>query len=597
MALIVQKYGGTSVSTIERIFTATRRIIKTVQAGHSVVVVVSAMGNTTDELLSVAKQIATNPPQRELDLLLTTGEQVSSALMSMALQSQGQPAIALTGMQVSIITEANHTRARILHVETKRLRHHLGEGKVIIIAGFQGISSKKDLEVTTLGRGGSDTTAVAIAAALEANLCEIYTDVSGIFTTDPRIVREAQVLEKITCEEMLELASLGAKVLHPRAVEIAYNYGIPVVVCSSLQEGRGTLVVPPPFRRKPGQDLEIFNSVSCVKLARDLVKVTLLNVTACTKAVVYIFEELAAVAISVDLIVRSSDIGNINEITFTVHRCDAPLAVQIVKTTAVALGEFETVVTSQVAKVSIVGAGMIGRPGVAAQMFAALEELGINSQLISTSEIKISCIINAEDGDKAALALCQSFGVDYSVEASPSSAKNLKPSVRGVALDESQVRLTVIQVPNIPGYIAQLFQTLAQERISVDVIVQSQDLTKEGEVSTRNIHFSVAQEDAYYACRALEPLIQLLGCGSVIVDNKIAKVSVVGIGIAKQPSITTQIFHALTNVGIDIKAIATSESKISCWIAKSDGVKALQSLHRVFNLEQVVLSNDHICSV
>ena len=235
MALIVQKYGGTSVGTVERIQEVVKRIIKTVQAGNSVVVVVSAMGKTTDGLVKLANAISDQPSRREMDMLLATGEQVSMALVSMALQDAGQPAISLTGAQVGIITEANHTRARILNIETKRLTKHLDEGKVIVVAGFQGVSNTEDLEITTLGRGGSDTSAVALAAALKADFCEIYTDVPGILTTDPRIVPEAQLMSEITSDEMLELASLGAKVLHPRAVEIAKNYGVPLVVRSRLQ--------------------------------------------------------------------------------------------------------------------------------------------------------------------------------------------------------------------------------------------------------------------------------------------------------------------------------------------------------------------------
>ena len=235
MALIVQKYGGTSVGSVERIQAVAQRVVNTVQAGNSVVVVVSAMGKTTDGLVKLANEISPNPSRREMDMLLSTGEQVSIALMSMALQQIGQPAISLTGAQVGIITEAEHTRARILHIPKERLESHLKDGKVVVVAGFQGISSLEDLEITTLGRGGSDTSAVALAAALQADCCEIYTDVPGILTADPRIVPDACLMSEITSDEMLELASLGAKVLHPRAVEIARNYGITLVVRSSLQ--------------------------------------------------------------------------------------------------------------------------------------------------------------------------------------------------------------------------------------------------------------------------------------------------------------------------------------------------------------------------
>ncbi|HEY9846440.1 MAG TPA: aspartate kinase, partial [Candidatus Caenarcaniphilales bacterium] len=240
MGLIVQKYGGTSVGSVERIQAVARRIMKTAKAGGSLVVVVSAMGKTTDTLVQLAHEVSANPDRRELDMLLSTGEQVTISLLSMALQAMGQPAISLTGAQVGIITEPEHTRARIFHIQTERIQRHLAEGKVVVVAGFQGVASTVDLEVTTLGRGGSDTSAVALAAALQAELCEIYTDVPGILTTDPRLVPEAQLMAEITCDEMLELASLGAKVLHPRAVEIARNYGVQMIVRSSWTEEPGT---------------------------------------------------------------------------------------------------------------------------------------------------------------------------------------------------------------------------------------------------------------------------------------------------------------------------------------------------------------------
>ena len=278
MALIVQKYGGTSVGTVDRIQAVAQRVQKTVRDGHSVVVVVSAMGKTTDTLVNLAQAISPNPSRREMDMLLSTGEQVSIALLSMALQELGQAAISLTGAQVGIVTEAEHSRARILEIKPDRLKHHLDEGKVIVVAGFQGISSIDHLEITTLGRGGSDTSAVALAAALKADLCEIYTDVPGILTTDPRLVPEAQLLEEITCDEMLELASLGANVLHPRAVEIARNFGVLLVVRSSWSDAPGTRVVAPPPKPRSLVGLEITKAVDSVEFDPDQAKVALLRI-------------------------------------------------------------------------------------------------------------------------------------------------------------------------------------------------------------------------------------------------------------------------------------------------------------------------------
>ena len=278
MALIVQKYGGTSVGSVERIQAVAQRISKTVKEGNSVVVVVSAMGKTTNTLVSLAEQISSHPNHREMDMLLSTGEQVSIALLSMALQELGQPAISLTGAQVGIVTEAAHSRARILEINTERMQRHLREGKVLVVAGFQGITSKEELEITTLGRGGSDTTAVALAASLKANCCQIYTDVPGILTTDPRLVPSARLLEEITCDEMLELASLGAKVLHPRAVEIARNYGVPILVLSSWSDEPGTKVISPTPQPRSLVGLEITKAVDGVELDTDQAKVALLRV-------------------------------------------------------------------------------------------------------------------------------------------------------------------------------------------------------------------------------------------------------------------------------------------------------------------------------
>ena len=318
MSLIVQKFGGTSVGSVERIVSVAQRVSKTAKAGNSIVVVVSAMGKTTDGLVKLAAEISKNPCRREMDMLLSTGEQVSIALVSMALQELGQAAISLTGAQVGIVTEAEHTRARILHIQTERLTKHLQEGKVVVVAGFQGISSTDALEITTLGRGGSDTSAVAIAAALKADFCEIYTDVPGILTTDPRLVPEAQLMSEITCDEMLELASLGAKVLHPRAVEIARNYGVPLVVRSSWTDDPGTWVTSPPVKERSLINLEIARPVDSVESDTDQAKVALLRVPDRPGVAARLFGEIAHQDVDVDLIIQSIHEGNTNDIAFTV---------------------------------------------------------------------------------------------------------------------------------------------------------------------------------------------------------------------------------------------------------------------------------------
>ncbi len=392
--------------------------MKTVKAGNAVVVVVSAMGKTTDELTKLAHAISTNPSRREMDMLLSTGEQVSIALLSMALQELGQPAISLTGGQVGIVTEAEHTRARILHIQPERILQHLKSGKVIVVAGFQGITSISELEITTLGRGGSDTSAVALAAALQAEYCEIYTDVPGILTTDPRLVPDAQLMAKITCDEMLELASLGAKVLHPRAVEIARNYGVELVVRSSWTDEPGTRVVSPTPQPRSVVGLEIAHPVDGVEFDTNQAKVALLRVPDRPGVASRLFGEIARQNLDIDLIIQSIHEGNTNDIAFTVtkpllKRAEAVAAAiaPVLRHASPQLGEAEVMVQQEIAKVSIVGAGMIGRPGVAAKMFATLSDAGVNIQMISTSEVKVSCVIDAADCDREIDAHCQGFEV------------------------------------------------------------------------------------------------------------------------------------------------------------------------------------------
>lgn len=600
MALIVQKYGGTSVGSVERIQTVAQRILRTVKAGNGVVVVVSAMGKTTDGLVKLAHEISSSPNRREMDMLLSTGEQVTIALVSMALQEIGQPAISMTGAQVGIVTEAEHTRARILSIETDRLQQHLQEGKVVVVAGFQGISSLSNLEITTLGRGGSDTSAVALAAALQADLCEIYTDVPGILTTDPRIVPEAQLMKEITSDEMLELASLGAKVLHPRAVEIARNYGVTLVVRSSWTDDPGTKVVSPVPQPRPLQGLEISHPVDAVEFDTDQAKVAMLRVPDRPGVAARLFGEIALQNLDVDLIIQSIHEGNSNDIAFTVtknslNRAEAvaaAIAPALRSNTDPAAGEAEVMVERQMAKVSIAGAGMIGRPGVAAQMFATLANAGVNIQMISTSEVKVSCAIDAADCDRAIAALCEAFQVTSSpvargtgaVQEIPSAGAISDPPVRGAALDVKQARLAIRHVPDRPGMAAQIFQLLAGHNISVDMIIQSQRCRVVNGTSTRDIAFTVAQADAAEAKNVLQSAAADLGFGEVVVDDAIAKVSIVGTGMVGRPGVAARMFDALAKQQINIQMIATSEIKISCIVGEADGVRALQVVHAAFGL-------------
>lgn len=601
MALIVQKFGGTSVGSVERIQAVARRIKQTVEAGHHVAVVVSAMGKTTDGLVKLAHQIADNPSRREMDMLMSTGEQISISLLSMALHSLEQDAISLTGAQVGILTEADHTRARILNIRTERIQRHLHDGKVVVVAGFQGIARSDDLEITTLGRGGSDTSAVALAAALKASQCEIYTDVPGILTTDPRLVPEAQLMATITCDEMLELASLGAKVLHPRAVEIARNYGIPLVVRSSWEDGPGTQVVAATRQPKSLEGLELVHPVDAVEFDTGQAKVALLRIPDCPGIAARLFGEIADQRLNVDLIIQSINEGNMNDIAFTVARDSLPRAEAVAEAIAPALRadqtdstQAEVLVDSQVAKVSIVGAGMIGRPGVAAHMFSTLAAAGVNIQLISTSEVKVSCTVEMKECDRAIKALCKTFQVTCSpVEDTqqPPQTDRL-PAVCGAALDQKQAQVAIRYVPDQPGMAARIFQLLAEASVSVDMIIQSQRCRLVNGIATRDIAFTVAQAEVPQAKAVVEAAAAELSCGEIIVKVGIAKVSVVGMGMINTPGVAARMFEALAQQDINILMIATSEIKISCLVAEADGTKALKAVHEAFELsglEQVMV--------
>ncbi len=403
MALIVQKYGGSSVADAEKIRNVARRIAATKEKGNDVVVVVSAMGKTTDELIRLAHQISREPDERELDLLLSTGEIVSSTLLAMALKELGYKAVSLSGAQAGIWTDAAYTRARILEVESHRVVKELGEGRIVIVAGFQGVT--RDMDITTLGRGGSDTTAVALAASLRADICEIYTDVDGVYTADPRLVPEARKLDEIGYEEMLELASYGAKVMHPRAVEIGELYNIPILVASSFTTAPGTII-------RGGISMEVRNKVRGIAHDLNVAKITILGVPDRPGIAASIFEPLARANINVDTIVQNASVDRITDLTFTVSRSDLSKAMRVVEPVAQSIGARGCVADSKLGKVSIVGTGMQNTPGFAARMFRALYEEGINIELITTSEIRITCIIDEARVKDALLALHRAFELE-----------------------------------------------------------------------------------------------------------------------------------------------------------------------------------------
>ena len=403
MALIVQKYGGTSVGSADRIRGVAARIAHRVEGGDRLVVVVSAMGDTTDELLALAAEMTDAPEERELDLLLSTGEIVSSTLLAMALKHAGHPAVALSGAQAGIGTDKRYGRARILKVDPHRIEAALEKGNVVIVAGFQGTT--EELDVTTLGRGGSDTTAVALAAALKAERCEIYTDVDGIYTADPRIEPNASKLEAVSYEEMLELASYGAKVMHPRAVELGAVFNVPILVASSFSEAPGTLI-------GGASMMEQRNKVTGIAGDTDVARITVRGVPDQPGIAARLFEPLAEAGISVDTIVQNASIERLTDLTFTVARADLERALQIVRPVAAQIGAPETLADTHLAKVSVVGAGMQSGPGYASRMLRTLYEAGINIELITTSEIRITCLIDAEKVPQAVRALHKAFELE-----------------------------------------------------------------------------------------------------------------------------------------------------------------------------------------
>jgi aspartate kinase len=401
--LIVQKYGGTSVGNPERIKNVARRVVRTKEEGHDVVVVLSAMSGETDKLINFANQVSESPDPREMDMLLSTGERVTIALLAMAIQSLGHKAQSFTGRQAGIVSDSVHTKARIEKISGERVRHALKEGKIAVVAGFQGITEKDD--VSTLGRGGSDLSAVAVAAALKADVCDIYTDVDGVYTTDPNMVPQARKLDKISYDEMLELASLGAKVLQTRSVEFAKKYNVPVRVLSSFNDNPGTLVT------KEDADMEKV-VVSGVAYDKNQIKVTVQGVPDKPGVAAKIFNTISDNNVVVDMIIQNIGEGGLTDMSFTVPRTDAKKIQEVMKKVVDEIGAKGLTVKEEIAKVSIVGVGMRSHSGVAARMFSAMAKEGINIMMISTSEIKISIVIDAKYTELAVRVLHETFEMD-----------------------------------------------------------------------------------------------------------------------------------------------------------------------------------------
>ncbi len=594
MALVVQKFGGTSVATSERIMAAARRAIRARQAGHQVVMVVSARGDTTDELIALAREITEDPPAREMDMLLSTGEQISIALMAMAVQSLGWPAISLTGAQVGILTDRFHTKARIRTISTERIQRLLRDGYIVIVAGFQGVDEADN--ITTLGRGGSDTTAVALAAALDADLCEIYTDVDGVYTTDPRLVAEAQKIARISYDEMLELASVGAGVMHSRSIELAKKYNVPIHVRSSFTDAEGTWIVA----HSPELEQQVVRGAA---LVRDEARVTVEGIPDDPAIVHQLFARIAEQNIVTDMIVQNVSREGRNQVSFTVSRSDLKSALALLREIAREVGATEVHSEEDVAKVSIVGAGMRTHSGVAERMFAALAAEGINIKMITTSEIKISVLIDRHRAVEALRAVHRAFDLGLKRDTDDGQPPRQRPTepvradrqeslasivqqlpgmeaivVSDIVVDRTQGAVTLFDIPDQPGIAARIFSRIAETGSIVDMIVQN--VSREG---TTHLSFTVPRPDLHRVEAALTPLLQELG-GSLRLAPDIAKLTLEGVGMRSHTGVAARMFEAFHDAGIRVSLINTSEVHISIAIAEAQAAEAERRLRTAFGL-------------
>ena len=610
MPLVVQKFGGSSVATAERITAAARRAIRAKQAGNQVIVVVSARGDTTDELIALAKEITEQPPAREMDMLLSTGEQISIALTAMAIQALGEKAVSFTGAQVGIVTDSFHTKARIKNISTQRMRQALQEGQIVIVAGFQGID--EHYNITTLGRGGSDTTAVALAAVMKHDPaatngdvgCEIYTDVDGVYTTDPRLVPEARKIDIISYDEMLELASVGAGVMHSRSIEFAKKFDVPLQVRSSFTDTEGTWIVPEADWMK---DVVVCGAA----IVRDEARVTLRDLPDQPGVSHRIFSAIAEKNIVVDMIAQTAGRAGRAAVGFTVLAGELPAALAVLRPLAAELGaalEYE----EDVSKVSIVGTGMRTHTGVAERMFAALAAAQVNMKMITTGDIKISVLVDKNDGVKALRAVHQAFQLARprpgaglpagpvgpvpfrrrsEAEVQAAAGRDLAAVtqqlagmedivVSDVLLGTDQGRITIFNLPDQPGVCSRVFQAVAAAGIVVDMIVQNPTAPGRAELS-----FSVPSADLPRAVQATEQVARGVDPATrVAADGDIARLYVLGVGMRTHTGVARRMFGALAERGINIGMINTSEVRVSVVVDRPRGEEALAALKQAFHV-------------
>lgn len=590
MPLIVQKFGGTSVADPQKILAAAKKAVQAQQDGNQVVVVVSAMGKNTDGLIDLARQITEKPAAREMDMLLSTGEQVTIALMAMAVDALGHRAISLTGGQIGIKTDSSHTKARIQSIATDRIKGLLNEGNIVIAAGFQGIDD--NLNITTLGRGGSDTTAVSLAAVLGADQCEIYTDVDGIYTTDPRKLPAAKRVGQICYDEMLELASLGAGVMHSRSIEFGKKFNVPIHVRSSMSNEPGSLIVD------ATGDSEL--PVSGVALTRDEALVTIVDVPDVSGTIHKIFAPIAEKKITVDMIVQNVSANGKTDISFTLPTEELSDAIEAIEAVLETLGGRVGIQDQNVSKVSAVGLGMANQSGVANRMFRSLADAGVNLQIITTGEIKISVLVKRDVAIEALKTIHSEFELDqiqYTpntiVTAANRSLENTQNVVDvinrlqqsgmealmidSISLDSTQSRITLKKIPNQPGFAANLFQRIAAAGVFVDMIVQSY-----GSDQNADITFTVKREQLAAALEVAEAMSDQSGCAGVDYKQEIAKLTVIGIGLRSHTGVAIALFESLASAGINVEMVNTSEVQVNVVVDGSDGDAGLANLNQAF---------------
>lgn len=591
MSLIVQKFGGTSVADTEKIRAAARKAIRAQKAGHQVVMVVSAMGKNTDTLLDLASQISDEPPAREMDMLLSTGEQVSVALVAMAIHSMGSQAVSLTGGQIGLKTDNSFSKARIQSIDTGRIERLLDAGNIVVAAGFQGIDD--DLNITTLGRGGSDTTAVALAAVLGADACEINTDVDGVYTTDPRLLAEARRVDVISYDEMLELASLGAGVMHSRSIEFAKKFEVPIHVRSSFSDQDGTMIVAQPESETA--------PVSGAALTRDEARVTVLGVPDVPGMSQKIFSAIAAQKVAVDMVVQNVGTSGKADVSFTVAGGELKKTLAALEGILDSLGADGVTHDDQVSKVSVVGLGMAHQKAVAASMFRALAEANVNIHMITTSEIKISCLVPRDQANHALRAVHEAFSLDQR----PSDAKtwneikasNAKEAdvadvvarlqndalealtLTDISIVPAQARVTLDGVPDQVGVAAGMFEQIGEAGIFVDMIVQGYD----GEDGSTSVSFTVEEADLDAAEKVARAICDKHSMRDVRGASGITKLSVSGIGLRSHTQVGTVLFEQLASAGINVEMIATSELQVNVVIQSDQAGDAAARLKQAFS--------------